>query len=192
MTPRPSYIAFAQWLQANHPPVFAMALNRARGGLGDIDDIDVSLDTSIYDSTAGADIIAPDFSTASVDLSAPAGATADIAPGWTSSPAVSDVGSFLQNSSGLRTVLNAVNSAVSAPAAAQVIVTQAQRAAAGVAPANVTYTAVADPNTGEISAVPTMNGQTLTAAQIAALQPSFLQRYGIWLIFGAAALVVLN
>lgn len=110
--------------------------------------------------------------------------------------AASSVGATLASNAGLiQATLSAANTIVTANAAAQVIAAQAQRAAAGLAPANVTYATVTDPTTGAVSTVPvlnTANGQLpLSTAGINALSPAtFLQNYGLYIMLGLAALVV--
>jgi hypothetical protein len=156
--------------------------------------------SDIYASTAAADILPPpDLSSMATvpDINIPdsyaasSGDTPVSVPQSSSVPsAVSTVGKFLSSSQGLQTVLSAANAIASSTAAAAIITAQAQRAAAGQAPANVRYYTTQNPTTGQVSAIPYINGAPISQGQIAALQPSFLQRYGIWLILGAAALIV--
>jgi hypothetical protein len=114
----------------------------------------------------------------------------------TPSAAASSVGSTLAaNSSLITAALRAASTVLSTQAAAAVIQAQAQRAAAGLAPANVGYATVTDPTTGLVSTVPVLNTGTgqlpLTTAGINALAPAtFLQNYGLYIMLGLAALVV--
>lgn len=146
-----------------------------------------SLEQDIASETAGAASLTPTVSTAdTVPTAAPVAAT----------PAASSIASALASNAGLITAtLNAANTVVTSKAAAQLIQAQANRAAAGLAPADVGYATVTDEATGAVSAVPvlnTVNGQLpLSTAGIDALSPStFLQNYGLYIMLGLAALVV--
>jgi hypothetical protein len=116
------------------------------------------------------------------------------------SAAASSVGSFLSSAQGgqiLLATLKGASAIVNSVAAANVIEAQAQRAAAGLQPANVGYTLVTDPTTGQQTAVPVLNQNgnqiALGSNAVSALAPpGFLQNYGVYLIMGAAALALLS
>lgn len=111
--------------------------------------------------------------------------------------AASSVGSFLSSLASPQVALAALKAAtqiVSTNATANVITAQAQRAANGQAPANVSYIPVTDNATGIVSPMPVLNtgqGQLpLSSAGINRLAPStFLQNYGLYIMLGLAALV---
>ena len=166
-----------------------------------LDEIDVSapalndapsLEQSISDETATAASLTPSISeeTALQTMQVPT------VPISTPTAAASTVGQTLASNAGLiQATLSAANTIVTSNAAAQVIQAQAQRAAAGLAPANVSYATVTDPTTGAVSAVPVLNtgsGQLpLSTAGIDSLAPStFLQNYGLYIMLGLAALIV--
>lgn len=190
---------------------------RARQGLGDYADY---IGGAVSDaSSIVADV--PSFSLDQIDVSAPAvdagpsleqsiasetAGAASLTPSLAESiptlpvvqptAAASSVGQTLANNAGLiQATLSAANTIVTSSAAAQVIKAQAQRAAAGLAPANVGYRTVTDPATGEVSAIPVLNTGTgqlpLSTAGINRLAPStFLQNYGLYIMLGIAAFVV--
>jgi hypothetical protein len=146
-----------------------------------------SLESEISSETSGAASLTP---TASVADSVPT--MPPVAP----TAAASSVGSTLASNAGLiQATLSAANTIVTSNAAAAVIAAQAQRAAAGLAPANVGYTSVTDPTTGAVSLIPVLNtgsGQLpLSTSGIDQLAPAtFLQNYGLYIMLGLAALVV--
>ncbi len=132
------------------------------------------------------------------DISSSIGSGIDIPtlPVTSPSSAASTVGSILAaNAHLLTTALQAASTVLSTNAAANLIQAQANRAAAGLAPANVSYQTYTDPTTGQVQTVPVLNtgnGQLpLNTAGINALSPStFLQNYGLYIMLGLAALVV--
>jgi hypothetical protein len=167
------------------------------GGGSLLDNLDTSSDTSSISSDVAAETasataapITTDISAETPDASIPTATTA------TPSAAASSVGSTLASNATLITAaLRAASTVLSTQAAAAVIQAQAQRAAAGLAPANVSYATYTDPVTGVVSTVPVLNtgsGQLpLTTAGINELAPStFLQNYGLYIMLGLAALVV--
>lgn len=160
--------------------------------------------------------------------------TSDLAASLDTSPDVSNVAPA--SSSGVSSVLSATLSAVGqvlaspvtaaaataatkayvasqatsaqvAAAQEQVISTQASRAAAGLAPANITYTADGTPvyvPTASASGLTTLpsglgaavtlpsgaTGYTVTPDTLSSLSPTFLQQYGLWILVGGAALIL--
>jgi hypothetical protein len=105
--------------------------------------------------------------------------------------AASTVGQTLSSNAGLLVAtLNAANTILSANAAANLVAAQAARAAAGLAPANVSY--VADGSGNLVPVLNTGSGQLpLTAAGVDALAPAtFLQNYGLYIMLGLAGLVL--
>jgi hypothetical protein len=145
-----------------------------------------SLEQSIASETAGA---------ASLGIPSLA-ASVPTMPAVAPTAAASSVGQTLSQNAGLiQATLSAANTIVTSNAAAQLIKAQAQRAAAGLAPANVGYMTVTDPSTGQVSAIPVLNtgsGQLpLSMSGIDRLAPStFLQNYGLYIMLGIAALIV--
>ena len=145
-----------------------------------------SLESEIAGETSGAASLTPTSVADQVPTVPPVAPTA----------AASSVATTLASNAKLITAtLSAANTIVTSNAAAAVIQAQANRAAAGLAPANVGYTSVTDPTTGAVSLVPvlnTANGQLpLSTAGIDQLAPStFLQNYGLYIMLGLAALVV--
>jgi hypothetical protein len=145
--------------------------------------------TEISQLTAGA--------SAPVAVSAPTMPPPTANTGNTS--ALQSVGNFIASPGGgqvIQAITSGANQIVTSQAAAATIAAQAARAAAGLAPANVTYTTYTDPNTGQVTAVPVLNGSQgslpLNASGISALIPaSFLQSSGLWIIVGLAALYFL-
>lgn len=114
-------------------------------------------------------------------------------PASAPSTSASSVGSFLASGSGLLALAKAATTVAGGIVAANVIQAQAQRAAAGQAPANVSYTTYTDPATGIVSTIPVVN---TTAGQVplqsvSSLTPSFLQSNLPLLLLGAAALIYL-
>lgn len=126
------------------------------------------------------------------------------------SGAVSSVGDWLSNAENIKSLTGLAGtyfatSAAKEAANAQVaaLQTQAQRAQAGQNAAPITYAydqngqpvavytgATAIPGLG--AQVPLVSGQVgyaLSPTALSSLQPSFLQKYGLWLIGGGAALV---
>jgi hypothetical protein len=173
-----------------------------------LDEIDVSapaldegpsLEQSVSDETALAASVQPSISeeTALQTMQVPSVAeSVPTMPTVTPTAAASNVGQTLANNAGLiQATLSAANTVVTSNAAAQLIQAQAQRAAAGLAPANVGYMTVTDPTTGAVSTIPVLNtgsGQLpLSTAGINQLSPAtFLQNYGLYIMLGLAALVV--
>lgn len=175
-----------------------------------IDDLDIgAADSSLLDNLDDSGSIANDVSaetaiadanplTTSIDVGSTPDITTSIPTSVTAAPssAAASVGSTLAaNSTLITTALKAASTILSANAAASVIAAQAQRAAAGLAPANVGYVTSTNPLTGQVTATPvlnTANGQLpLTGSGIDALSPStFLQNYGLYIMLGLAALVV--
>jgi hypothetical protein len=144
-----------------------------------------SLEQSIASETAGAASLTPSLA-----------ASVPTMPAVAPTAAASSVGQTLSQNAGLiQATLSAANTIVTSNAAAQLIKAQAQRAAAGLAPANVGYMTVTDPSTGQVSAIPVLNtgsGQLpLSMSGIDRLAPStFLQNYGLYIMLGIAALIV--
>jgi hypothetical protein len=145
-----------------------------------------SLESEISSETSGVATLTPTPTADSVPTMPAVAPTAD----------ASTVASTLASNAKLITAtLSAANTIVTSNAAAAVITAQAQRAAAGLAPADVGYASVTDPTTGAVSLVPvlnTANGQLpLTTGGINSLAPAtFLQNYGLYIMLGLAALVV--
>jgi hypothetical protein len=169
----------------------------AGGGATLIDSLDSG--PSIADQVSAQTAIATaNPITTPIETAVPTDVTAAIptAPVSPPSSAASTVGQTLVNNTGLlRSALNAANTVITSNAAAAVITAQAQRAAAGLAPANVSYIPVTDSSTGQVSTVPVLNtasGQLpLSTSGINALAPAtFLQNYGLYIMLGLAALVV--
>jgi hypothetical protein len=127
------------------------------------------------------------------------------------SSAVSSVGSWLSNPQNIQSLTalagtyfaaNAASDA--AKAQARALQTQVDRAQAGQTAAPITYAYDANNNpvpvyTGSTaipglgSQLPLPSGQigyALTPQSLTALQPSFLQKYGLWLGVGAAGLLI--
>jgi hypothetical protein len=72
-----------------------------------------------------------------------------------------------------------------------ILATQVARAGAGVAPAPIQTTY--DPSTGTyVPTVTTASGQqvALTPQMLSSLQPSFIDKYGLWIAGGGAALLL--
>lgn len=184
---------------------------RTRHGFGDYY-IDLS---SLADAVGPSEYSASDFSianavsadTAGAELSPIAGAnpsmpslSTDQIPTFSApaSSSASSVGSFLSSLATPQVVMSALKAAtqiITTNATANVIQAQAQRAAAGQAPANVSYIPVTDSTTGIVSPQAVLNtpsGQLpLTGAGINALAPAtFLQNYGLYIMLGLAALLV--
>ena len=191
--------------------------------LGDDTDTDIDVpDVTVPDITIDLDLPQlgtgdltgePDFFTSTGNSGAPssteisaltsgAGNIALTAPTASLSPSTPDtqsVGDFIasaQSGQVIQAIASGANKIVTSQAAAATISAQAARAAAGLAPANISYTTVTNPATGEVTAVPVLNSATgstpLNAAGIASLiPPSFLQSNGIWIMLGLAALLYL-
>lgn len=230
MMTKASATAMAAWLLKTHPGIFAAILKRQGAklsGLGDASTIDMSLfptDTSgmtatDFSSVAPVDtsgLTATDFSSiAPVDTSVANVTTPDLLSSLGSglSSAVSNVGSFLlKGTTALAPVaiaaLNAQTSTANRNAQLAVLGAQMNRANAGLAPANIAYTASGTPvyvpsapASGGLTSLPAglgapvtlSNGQTgytLTPQALANVAPTFLQQYGIWLIGGGALIVL--
>lgn len=157
-----------------------------------------SIADSISAETQGAATLSEQVDAGAVPALPPIQSAASIPtmPPVQPSSSASSVGSTLAANAGLITAsLNAANTIITSNTAAQVIQAQAQRAAAGLAPANVGYQTYTDPTTGAVSLVPVLNGANgqlpLNTAGINALSPAtFLQNYGLYIMLGLAALVV--
>jgi hypothetical protein len=158
---------------------------------------DNSLSAAVSADTAGVNLdVSP---TVALDAGAPADLQTNIPtmPSASVGSAASSVGSFLSSLATPQVALAALRAAtqvITANDTAKVITAQAQRAANGQAPANVSYVPVTDNATGIVSAMPVLNtgqGQMhLSTAGINALAPStFLQNYGLYIMLGLAALV---
>lgn len=214
MTPA-SAIAFASWLQTQHPSVFKAVVraSKKKPGLSDGDlDFDFDADTTDLDFSDGisADSNAFDLSdaisgeTTAIDTN-PIMAESDVGglnafqPNSVNVPTIapasggvssllSSIGNFLNTPQGINTVISATNQIALANSQAAVIQAQAQRAAAGQLPANVSYTSTGQP------VLNTSSGQIpLNSSQIQALAPqSLLQSPFLWIILGAAALLYLT
>lgn len=238
MMSRASATALSAWLLKENPGVFATLLKNAKvskplGTLGDddtdpssiyfdpaddtsddiVDPSSFSIDTSSFVSPSVDISIAP---LPAIDLSAANATTSSITSSAGSSigSAVASVASvLLQGAAVVAPVavaaLNASAAQSNAQAQIAVLASQMNRAAAGVAPANIAYTANGTavyvptaPAGGGLTTIPAglgspvtlPNGQvgyTLTPTALANLQPSFLQQYGIWLVGGGAALLLI-
>lgn len=122
------------------------------------------------------------------------------APASAPTAATSSVGNYLSTPAGtqvLAAALTGTAQIINAASAASVITAQAQRAAAGMAPANVSYVATTNPSTGEATVTPVLNTSSgavaLSNAGIDALSPaSFLQDYGLYIMLGIGALIALT
>lgn len=167
-------------------------------GPADYAPMDFSITDAISADTAGAELSPMGLTAGSV--SAPTYLTQDQIPTLTTaspSSSASSVGNFLSNLATPQVALAALRAAttiVTSNNAANVITAQANRAAAGQAPANVSYIPVTDSSTGIVTAQPvlnTSNGQLpLSASGINSLAPAtFLQNYGLYIMLGLAALV---
>jgi hypothetical protein len=160
---------FAQWLGEEHPDIYAAMYAKhlaVRQGLGDLTDFtpdlsDVSVNTddiSVSDSATNA--INEGWDTTSADESlVPIGSSSGItSPNVVTNPtsgssggilsSLSSVGNFLTSPAGLQTLGNVVAATISAVGSVQVAQTQmaivqaqAQRAAAGIPPAPISYAA---------------------------------------------------
>jgi hypothetical protein len=127
------------------------------------------------------------------------------------SSAVSSVGSWVSNPANLQSLTSLAGTYFSAQAAKNVadaqvaaLNTQAQRAQAGQPAAPISYATDANgnyvpvytgttplPGLGAQTVLPSGQvGYTLSSTAFNALQPSFLQKYGLWLGIGGAALLV--
>ncbi len=170
-------------------------LTGSGGGAGS-DEEATSIQTAIANETAMANI---PMTAVTADISGPAPSvniTPDSVPTTSTSStssALSAVGNYLTSAQGITTLLKGAATIATTNATAALIQSQAQRAAAGLAPANVSYGAVTDPNTGIVTPVPVLNtaagASPLSAAQIANLAPStFLAQYGVYLLIGGIIL----
>lgn len=122
------------------------------------------------------------------------------APASAPTSATSSVGNYLTSPAGAQVLSAAITGAaqiVNANTAANVIESQAARAAAGLAPANVSYVATTNPTTGQSTVTPVLNTSSgavaLSNAGIEAMTPSsFLQEYGLYIMLGIGAFVALT
>lgn len=157
----------AAWLAENHPELFSALAARAGAasapGLHGFTDV-----LSSIGSTIGS-------------------VASKVASGL--STTVQTVGTFLQSDAG-KTTLATLAAAQLQSAQNKALQTQVQRANAGLTPAPITSTF--DATTGSfVPALSTPGGAyPLSAQTLASLQPSFLDRYGLWLAAGGAALVL--
>jgi hypothetical protein len=106
------------------------------------------------------------------------------------STVVQSVGNFIGTPEG-QSVLSTLAAAKLQSSANQIVSTQVARANAGIPPAPI-GTAY-DPATNTyVPVVSTVSGQTLPLDQrlLSSLQPSFLDKYGVWLIGGGVGLVL--
>lgn len=165
--------SFAVWLLNTHPELFYTVAKRQNPGLNGISDVLSNI-------------------------------------GGAFSSAVSSVGSWISNADNLKSLTSLAGTYFSTQAAKNVanaqlaaLQTQADRAQAGQPAAPITYTQ--DPNGNLVpvytgtTPLPGLGTQTvlpsgqvgyaLTNTSLAALQPSFLQKYGLWLGVGGVALV---
>lgn len=108
------------------------------------------------------------------------------------SDAASAVGDWVSNPQNIQSLSNVASAyfktqgaAIQAHAQTAVLNTQLQRAQYGQIPAAISYQI--NPATGV--QMPMYNGQPLSPQQLATLQPSFLQKYGIWLALAGAGVV---
>jgi len=172
ITPK-SAQSLALWLLTEHPALFYAVARKVQPSLGAFSDI-----------------------------------VSDVSGAFSS--AVSNVGSWLSNPQNLQSLTSLAGTYFATEAArdaanAQVAVlnTQAQRAQAGQTAAPITYAydvnnnpvpvytgSTAIPGIGSQVALPSGQvGYTLSPNALSALQPSFVQRYGLWVIGGGIVLV---
>lgn len=230
MTPA-SAKALSVWMLKNQPGVFATILKthaKQHGmklsGLGDdeLQPVDVTaqysdVELQPVDVTAqySADLNPVNVTANYIDTSAANISTPGLLStlGSDVSGAVSNVASFLLKGTAVLApvavaALRAQTANTAANAQARILATQASRAYAGAAPANIQYAANGTPvyvPTAQVAggyttmpaglgATVTMpNGQvgyTLTPTALSNLSPSFFQKYGVWLIGGGAALAL--
>lgn len=206
-------------------------------GLGDDDDlvpVDVTAqyinDPAYYAPDIEPNLITPDMPNLVPNVNIPANLNIDTSAANITTPAlvasqgsslgdaIGNVATFLLK--GVAAVVPVAAAALNAQAASDnksaqfaVVAAQTARANAGLAPANIAYTAngtpVYIPTAGTAGGLTTMpaglgaavtlpNGQTgytLTPQALTNLQPSFLQQYGIWIFGGGlllAAFALLN
>ncbi len=158
-----SAIQFAQWLQATHPDIFVSILHHAQpvNKLGDWSDVL----SSVGDAASSAVSAVGNF----VSNPANVNALSSVATAYFKSQTPSPV---LANQQGM--ILN----------------TQLQRAQAGLSPAPVGYQTNAF---GQQVPVYAQGGSTypLSASNLASMQPSFLQKYGMILAIGGGVVLLL-
>jgi hypothetical protein len=124
--------------------------------------------------------------------------------GDTLGSAVSGVGNWLSNSANITALTNVGTAYLNNQAAQSVLQTQAARAQAGLMPAPITYTPAGVPlyqPTPGYTTPPFVGPQVqlptgqylpqLTPQALQTLQPSFLQKYGTWLMIGGAGVLAL-
>lgn len=102
--------------------------------------------------------------------------------------AVKNVGTFLTSSQGLATLGTLGGAYLQTKSQQNVLATQVALAQAGMAPAPIAYTPGAN---GVNTPIYLPTQQTVTPGLLAQLQPSFLQRNGIWLALGGAGILAL-
>lgn len=239
MITKASANAFSAWLLKEQPGVFATVLKhharqtKTLSGLGD-DNSDLQPVDVTAQYINPPDVLAPVDVTAQyisdplqpVQVTAQLINPADLTAVNTTTPtlvsslgsgigsAVSSVASFLLK--GTAALAPVAVAALSAQTATQnrdaqmaVLNVQATRASAGLAPANIAYTAngtpvyvPSAPASGGLVTMPAglgaaqylPNGQvgyTVTPQALSNLAPTFLQKYGIWIIGGGAAIAAL-
>lgn len=240
------YLLLANWLQQQHPGVFArLAAEVIYSGLGDdsdptVDLTPISVDTGSID-TSGIDFgntaspdsllgitptvdlqnialpssLAPDTTSSAdsvlgitdptvslqpISVTLPTDVSNEVNTPVSSSPSVassiasgvgsvvSAVGNFLASPGGVQSLVKLATAVVSAQT--PVISTQAARAAAGLAPAPISY--VTNPLTGAVTPVLTTTGGSVPVGNslLSALTPSglsqFVSQYGLYLGLGIA------
>ena len=214
MMTKASATALAAWMLKHQPGVFAAILKAQGTKLSGLGDATITPDMSQFDITSSL-AAAPDASyTASIDPSVADATTSGLLSSLGSglSSAVSNVGAFLlKGTATLAPVaiaaLNAQSNTANRNAQLAVLGAQMNRAGAGLAPANVQYTANGTPvyvptasPTGGLTTIPAglgapvtlpsgQVGYTLTPQSLTNLAPTFLQKYGIWIVGGGVALV---
>jgi hypothetical protein len=230
MMTKQSATALAAWMLKHQPGVFATMLKTHAkrtgaklGALGDdeLQPVDVTAqyingpDISSTFSTPDYDLNVGNPLSLNVDTSAANATTTSILGNLGSDVggAISSVASFLlKGAAAVAPVavaaLQAKTAAGNQQVQAAVLAAQLGRAQAGVAPANIAYTANGTPvyiptanPTGGLTTMPAGLGQqvtlpngqvgyTLTQQALTNLAPSFLQKYGIWILGGGAAVAL--
>lgn len=160
-----SHTLLAAWLQENYPQVFAELAQYANAPPPDRQSLSGFTDIL---SSIGSGI---------------SSAASSVASGLSST--VKAVGGFIASDAGQQTLATIVNAKLQSNVNKQLVAAQIARANADQAPAPVQN--AINPATGTYMPTLTLaNGQTVpvTSSVLAGLQPTFMQRYGIWLLGG--------
>jgi hypothetical protein len=160
----------ASWLQEQHPEIFAELANRA--GAAQL--------SGLWDSIS---------STVSSWGSAIGSAASSI--GSTLSKAAGAVGSYISTDEGKSVLSTLVSTKIQVDASKKIVDAQIARANAGYSPLPIQTTY--DPTTGAyVPTITNAQGQqiALTGQMLANATPGFLDRYGLWVVGGGAALIL--